>query len=108
MTRDRISRPRSSVPSQLWASADLRIIDQEIYEQIPDGCNQDNGLHLRVIAAKNPIQTVFTKARNHEDLLGDDRSAKEGASLQSQDGDYGYQRVAQSVFRDHGAFRESF
>src|SRR4030095_17241128 len=28
MTRDRTSRPRSSVPSQLWASADLRILDQ--------------------------------------------------------------------------------
>src|SRR5262245_27215812 len=59
----------------------IRDIDQEIHEQIPDGRTQDNGLHLRVLEAKNPIQTVFTKTRNHEDLLGDDRSAKESASL---------------------------
>src|SRR5262249_5804015 len=54
---------------------------------------------------RNPCATL---ARNHKDLLDDDSAAKEGASLQSQDGDHGYQRVAQGVFRDYGAFREPF
>src|SRR3954453_13357842 len=75
-------------------------VDAEVDDDVRDRRDEDDPLDDRVVAREDRVERELPEARQHEDLLGDDRARDQEAELQAEDRHDRQQAVAQRVAAD--------
>src|SRR4030095_16994893 len=82
-------RPRRSARLDHGSAPAIEHVDDQVAQDEPDGDQQDDALHERIVPREDGIDHKASHAGQREDILRDDGAADERPELEPEHGDTG-------------------